>query len=47
MKEIKSLFILIIIIFMLDTTFAQQDYSNSEITKVILLGTGNPNPDPE
>ena len=47
MKEIKSLFILIIIIFMLDTTFTQQDYSNSEITKVILLGTGNPNPDPE
>ena len=47
MRAIKSLFILFIIIFMLDSTFAQQDYSNSEITKVILLGTGNPNPDPE
>ena len=47
MREIKTLLILLIIIFMLDNTFAQQDYSNSEITKVILLGTGNPNPDPE
>ena len=47
MREIKTLLILLIIILMLDSTFAQQDYSNSEITKVILLGTGNPNPDPE
>ena len=47
MREIKSILILFIIILMLDSTFAQQDYSNSEITKVILLGTGNPNPDPE
>jgi len=47
MREIKSLFILFIIILMLNSTFSQQDYSNSELTKVILLGTGNPNPDPE
>jgi ribonuclease Z len=25
----------------------QNDYSTSDITKVVLLGTGNPNPDPE
>jgi len=47
MRKIKSLFILFIIILMLNNIYAQQDYSNSEITKVILLGTGNPNPDPE
>jgi len=47
MREIKSLFILFIIFLMVDSSFAQQDFSNSEITKVILLGTGNPNPDPE
>ncbi len=47
MREFKSLFILLIVILVVDNTYAQQDYSNSEITKVILLGTGNPNPDPE
>ncbi|MEE9448748.1 MAG: MBL fold metallo-hydrolase, partial [Ignavibacteriaceae bacterium] len=47
MREIKFLFILFLIILIVDSTFAQQNYSNSEITKVILLGTGNPNPDPE
>ncbi len=26
--------------------WAQRDFSNSEITKVVLLGTGNPNPSP-
>ena len=26
---------------------AQNDYKPSTITKVVLLGTGNPNPDPE
>jgi ribonuclease Z len=26
---------------------AQRDFSNSEITKLVLLGTGNPNPSPE
>lgn len=26
--------------------FAQNDYSDSDITKLVLLGTGNPNPDP-
>ncbi len=47
MREFKSLFILLIVILVVDNSYAQQDYSNSEITKVILLGTGNPNPDPE
>ena len=26
---------------------AQRDYSDSEITKLVLLGTGNPNPSPD
>jgi len=47
MREINSLFILFIIFLIVESSFAQQDFSNSEITKVILLGTGNPNPDPE
>ncbi|MCD4709341.1 MAG: hypothetical protein K8R52_00715, partial [Bacteroidales bacterium] len=26
---------------------AQRDFSDSEITKLVLLGTGNPNPSPD
>jgi len=33
-------------LFIAPTALAQQDYSDSNITKVILLGTGNPNPSP-
>jgi len=47
MREIKFIFILVLITSIVDNAFAQQDYSNSKITKVVLLGTGNPNPDPE
>ncbi len=28
-------------------TYAQRDFSDSEVTKLVLLGTGNPNPSPE
>ncbi len=40
--------ILIILICVFATTIlkAQRDFSDSEITKIILLGTGNPNPSP-
>ncbi len=40
-------FILLVFIFSGTYLYSQTDYSDSEITKVILLGTGNPNPDPE
>lgn len=42
----KTLFILLLCIFASISTSAQRDFSNSDITKVILLGTGNPNPAP-
>lgn len=42
----KALFILLLCIFASISTSAQRDFSNSDITKVILLGTGNPNPAP-
>ena len=29
------------------SVYAQRDFSDSDITKVVLLGTGNPNPDPQ
>lgn len=45
-KNFHYLFIFILYI-MTSAVFAQRNYSDSDITKVILLGTGNPNPDPE
>ena len=36
----------LIFAFIITSVFAQRDFSNSEITKVVLLGTGNPNPSP-
>lgn len=33
-------------VFCVTVVFAQQDFSDSEITKVVLLGSGNPNPSP-
>jgi ribonuclease Z len=46
MKQILSIFILILL---LDVQFltAQRDFSDSELTKLVLLGTGNPNPSPD
>lgn len=39
--------VILVFLFLTATIFPQNDYSNSSITKLILLGTGNPNPDPE
>ncbi len=41
-KLIISLFLLLVASY----TMAQRDFSDSEITKVVMLGTGNPNPSP-
>jgi ribonuclease BN (tRNA processing enzyme) len=40
-----SIFLIIFLLY-LPVASAQRDFSNSEITKVVLLGTGNPNPSP-
>ena len=46
---LKTLFILLVylVVFFAGNGFSQTDYSTSDITKVVLLGTGNPNPDPK
>ncbi len=46
MKKIKF-FCLIFIIISTKSLIGQSVYEPSEITKVVLLGTGNPNPDPD
>ena len=46
MKKNYICIILIIILFFINTAFTQNEYTPSDITKVIMLGTGNPNPDP-
>ncbi len=51
MKNSKS-FIFIVFVFLYITSLdfpgqAQETYSPSDITKVVFLGTGNPNPDPQ
>ena len=46
MKHQTLLIALIITIFQMPAG-AQRDFSDSEITKLVLLGTGNPNPSPE
>ncbi len=45
MKRSLTLSILLIIVLM-QNSHAQRDYSDSHITKLVLLGTGNPNPSP-
>lgn len=42
----KIIFILMFCGFSISTVFAQTDYSDSEITKLVLLGTGTPVADP-
>jgi ribonuclease Z len=42
--KLKSIILLVLITMNL---YAQRDFSNSEITKVVLLGTGTPIPDPD
>jgi ribonuclease Z len=47
MLKTYSLLFIYLLLFLSLTGFAQTDYSTSDITKVVLLGTGNPNPDPK
>lgn len=42
----KNRIILLLVILLSISSNAQRDFSDSEITKVVLLGTGNPNPSP-
>lgn len=42
----KGFFILLLSTFFITSTFAQRDFSDSAITKVVMLGSGNPNPSP-
>ena len=46
MKQLIYL-LLIALLFNTQSAIAQRDFSDSEITKLVLLGTGNPNPSPE
>jgi ribonuclease BN (tRNA processing enzyme) len=46
MKQISPI-IAFIILWCHSPVWAQRDFSESEITKLVLLGTGNPNPSPE
>lgn len=43
----KIVYTVILIFFLCLDNYCQTNYSESEITKLVLLGTGNPNPDPE
>ena len=42
-----KLFIVLLLLSITQINFAQRDFSSSEITKVVMLGTGNPNPTPD
>ena len=46
MKQILGISLVIMFFFQIVGT-AQRNFSDSEITKLVLLGTGNPNPSPE
>lgn len=46
MKQLSTIFAFILIL-ALQPVAAQRDFSDSEITKLVLLGTGNPNPSPD
>jgi ribonuclease Z len=41
-----SLLIPFLLLFGAMNTFSQRDFSNSDITKIVMLGSGNPNPSP-
>lgn len=41
------LFLLSLLLLLSGNINGQRDFSDSELTKLVLLGTGNPNPDPE
>ena len=42
----KTILLLVICIIIPQISWSQRDFSGSEITKVVMLGTGNPNPSP-
>ena len=44
--NLKFIFVFLLVLFSL-SGFAQKDYSDSDITKIVMLGTGNPNPSPD
>ena len=45
MKTIKMIFSLLLMV-QASSLYAERDFSNSEITQVVMLGTGTPNPNP-
>jgi ribonuclease BN (tRNA processing enzyme) len=47
MRKIQFFVLFILILVCFQPSLAQENATNSEVTKVILLGTGTPNPDPE
>ncbi len=42
----SKIHLVFILLFVSTFVFAQRDFSDSEITKVVMLGSGNPNPNP-
>ncbi|UCH65976.1 MAG: MBL fold metallo-hydrolase [Ignavibacterium sp.] len=47
MLKTLSIILVYLLLIIPSSVLSQTDYSTSNITKVVLLGTGNPNPDPE
>ncbi len=45
--KFKQITVLLCALLIHQGTYAQRDFSDSEVTKLVLLGTGNPNPSPE
>ncbi len=45
--KFKQIAVLLCALLIQHGTYAQRDFSDSEVTKLVLLGTGNPNPSPE
>ena len=45
--KFKQIAVLLCALLIQKGTYAQRDFSDSEVTKLVLLGTGNPNPSPE
>ncbi len=48
MRKLILLFISVFfLLHLVDSSLAQEGNATSEVTKVIILGTGTPNPDPQ
>ena len=45
--KFKQITVLLFALFIQQGTYSQRDFSDSEVTKLVMLGTGNPNPSPE